>query len=274
MAHARARSWPFAWLAALVALALSLVAPAARAFVPPPNAGFVTDTAHVLSPRDVAYLDAKLEAEQRATGNDIAVLVVGSLGGESIDDVAYDTFNAWKLGQKGADNGVLLVIAPAERKIRIETGKGTGGALTDLQSNDIIRRTIGPLLREGRYRDAIDAGTTEIADALRRGGVHGRRGAPGAGGADVALSLVLAGVLLVVMILASIARRGGGGGGGRWRGGGGGGGIFVPPIILPPPDDRDRGGWGGGGWGGGGGGGGGFPGGGGESGGGGSSDSY
>jgi len=62
---------------------------------------------------------------------------VPSLGGEPIEDIAYTTFNTWKIGQHGADNGVLLVLAPGDRRVRIETGKGVGGALTDLQANDI-----------------------------------------------------------------------------------------------------------------------------------------
>ena len=72
----------------------------------------------------------------------------------------------WKPGQKGKDNGVLLVIATGDRRIRIETGKGVGGELTDLQSNDIIRRRIAPLMRENRVHDAILAGIDGIAEAL------------------------------------------------------------------------------------------------------------
>src|SRR6185503_6999677 len=101
-----------------------------------------------------------------------------SLDGEAIEDVAFATFNEWKLGKKGADNGVLLVIAPAERRVRIETGKGVGGDLTDLQSNDIIRKDIAPLLKEDRFHDAIASGATAIAEALRPGAAPRPQQAP------------------------------------------------------------------------------------------------
>jgi uncharacterized protein len=253
--------------AVLVAIAVLLVGGAALAFAPPRQEGHVTDTAVRLDGQDDRFLEQKLEAMRRADGYEIAFLLVGSLDGETIEDVAYTTFAAWKLGQKGADNGVLVVIAPNDRKVRIETGKGAGGGLTDLQTNDIIRNVIGPLLKQDRFRDAIAAGADAIDKAMREGGVAGKPVAPGAGNQSkplpkpVAIALGIA-VLFLFMWLGRNRRGGGGGGGGGFyiSGGGGGG---------------DWGGGGGGGdWGGGGGGGGDWGGGGGESGGGGSSDSY
>src|SRR5262245_9134324 len=114
----------------------------ARAFSPPPLPadGFVVDTAGKLSASDIDALDRKLRAIKQAGGPSIAALVTGSLEGESIDDVGYETARVWKVGEKGADNGVLIVIAPNERKVRIEVAKGNEGDLTDLESNDIIRQ--------------------------------------------------------------------------------------------------------------------------------------
>ena len=80
--------------------------------------------------------------------------------------MGYQLIQTWHPGQKGKDNGVVLVIATGERRIRIETGKGVGGDLTDLQSNDIIRRRIAPLMRGNRVHDAILAGVDGIAEAL------------------------------------------------------------------------------------------------------------
>jgi uncharacterized protein len=131
-------------LAAALRLALTVIAaavflligkPARAEFVPPPFSTSVLDQAGKLSPGEHAYLTAKIEKHRRATGFVVAVYLPASLDGESIEDVAYKTFQTWKLGDKEKDNGVLLVIAPSERKTRIETGKGTGGALTDLQTN-------------------------------------------------------------------------------------------------------------------------------------------
>ena len=101
--------------------------------------------------------------------------MTASLEGEPIEDVGYQLIQTWKPGQKGKDNGVVLVIATGERRIRIETGKGVGGDLTDLQSNDIIRRRIAPLMRENRVHDAILAGVDGIAEALSGTGTTRRQ---------------------------------------------------------------------------------------------------
>src|ERR1700679_3844186 len=133
MAPATRASRLVAALAALVAL-VALAFPA-FAFTPPALHGHVVDTAGALTAEEVAALDAKLDAVRQRSGFAVVAFVVGSLEGEPIDDVAYTTFNTWRVGEKGLDNGVLLVVAPNERKTRIETGKGVGGAPTDLQSN-------------------------------------------------------------------------------------------------------------------------------------------
>ncbi len=250
---ARARRCVARLLAALMAAAVLLIGGVALAFVPPPQEGHVTDKSFKLDARDDRVLERRLEDLRQADGYEIAFLLIPSLEGESIEDVAYTTFNTWKLGQKGVDNGVLVVIVPGDRKVRIETGKGAGGALTDLQSNDIIRNVMGPLLKQDRFRDAIAAGGDAIDKAMREGGVAGTP--PGANGQPTMSRPMSIGIIVLVVafliFLNWLARRGGGfGGGGGWSGGGGG---------------WSGGGGGGGSWSGGGGG---------ASGGGGSSDSY
>lgn len=140
--------------------------PAAATYEPPPLQGAVTDTAGKLSAADDAALEARIADYRRRTGNEIAVFIIGSLAGRSIEDVAYGAFNGWGIGKAGADNGVLLVIAPNERRIRIETGKGIGDRLTDLESARILRERTGPLLKQDRIRDAIDATLDAIEAAL------------------------------------------------------------------------------------------------------------
>jgi uncharacterized protein len=234
-------------VAAAALLVCALVArPALANFTPPALTGHVVDTAGRLDASELRYLDAKLDRVRRETGFEIVAFVAGSLEGETIEDVAYEAFNTWQLGQRGADNGVLLVIAPSERRVRIETGKGVGGALTDLQSNDIIRQTINPLLRQDRFRDAIDQGTSEIARTLIAGTPEGeRRPVPGAQPAPAPVSFIKVGVTIVAIVallllslispafrwflwivLQALLFRGGGGrggGGGSGFGGGGGG---------------------------------------------------
>jgi uncharacterized protein len=239
-------------LACLSLLVAFFIASTAGAYTPPPISGHVTDVAGKLSQGQTSDLDQRLETVNRKSGAEIAVLITPSLNGETIEDVAYGAFNSWKLGKQGKDNGVLLVIAVAEHRVRIETGKGVEGQLTDLQTQDIIQHQIGPALKEDRFYDGVRAGTDAIAAAL---GASSPVGATGTTGAEDGANFKPVWVLLIlgaiVFLLWLRSRRGGGG---FWMGGGG---------------------MGGGGWGGGGGGdGGGFSGGGGSSGGRGSSGSY
>jgi uncharacterized protein len=157
-------------LAIFLVCLVGLVPRDALAYVPPAPEGAVTDTSGRLSAADDRALEAHLAAYRARTTNELAVLMVGSLGNESVDDIAYTTFNTWGVGKKGADNGVLLVIAPNERKMRIETGKGVGDRLTDLESSHILREQVGPLLKQERFREAILSGLTAIETALDRGG--------------------------------------------------------------------------------------------------------
>jgi uncharacterized protein len=138
----------------------------AHAFTPPPLSGAVVDTASALSTSDKKALESELAAYRARTTNEVVVFLLPSLHGESMEDVAYGAFNTWKIGRRGKDNGVLLVIAFADHKLRIETGKGVEGRLTDLQSSDIDRERIGPLLRQRRTYDAIVAGVDAIEAAL------------------------------------------------------------------------------------------------------------
>jgi uncharacterized protein len=162
-------SYPGRTLVLVARLMLMLVAwcVSAEAYTPPPIRGHVTDMTGKLSPADITELNAKLSRFRAETTHEVAILLIPSLGGESIEDVAYDTFKEWKIGQKGADNGVLLVIAPGDRKVRIETGKGIGGALTDLQASQIIRTKIGPRLKEEKFREALEDGSDAILEALK-----------------------------------------------------------------------------------------------------------
>jgi uncharacterized protein len=208
-------------------------------FTVPTIEGHVTDTAHALSPDDRVRVEERLTRYMDELGIEIAVLIPASLEGETIEDVAYETFNAWKIGRAKLDNGVLLVIAPAEHRIRIETGKGVGGRLTDLQSSDIIDQRIAPKLRVNDYRGAVEDGVDSIAAAL--GSTKAPVPAPAAQQRPSAPLLIGMTLLFVVFVLVRMrfggwwffggGRRGGGmggiGGGGYSGGGGrsGGGGA-------------------------------------------------
>jgi uncharacterized protein len=153
----------------LALLAFFLGGPLALAYTPPPLVGAVNDGASLLTPGERSTLESRLKTHRDAHGDEIVVFTVPSLGGESIEDVAYGAFNTWKIGQKGKDNGVLLVIAPKERKTRIETGKGLGHKITDLQSKQILSERVGPRLKEGKNYEGIAAGVESIVSLLTGG---------------------------------------------------------------------------------------------------------
>src|SRR5262249_46658491 len=132
--------------------------------VPAPE-GYVTDPGRVLSATDRGALDQKLRSYDERTGNQVVVFIPVSLNDESREDVAYAVFQKWKIGQRGKDNGVLLLWAPKERQVYIQTGKGVGGDLTDIQSFGIIQE-MNPRRRGGRKAEARDVGPDGIIGAL------------------------------------------------------------------------------------------------------------
>lgn len=128
----------------------------------PPLTGRVVDLAHILSAGDREQLTAQLQTQEEKTGNQVAVLILPSLEGESLEDYSHRVATMWKLGQKGVDNGVLLLIALKERKLRIEVGYGLEGRLTDLRSAHIIRNEIVPRFRAGDLPGGVRAGVEAI----------------------------------------------------------------------------------------------------------------
>jgi uncharacterized protein len=126
----------------------------------------VTDLAGVLTPDQIASLDSKLQELERTDSTQIAVLIISSLEGGSLEDYSMRVAEAWKLGQKGRDNGALLLIALKERKMRIEVGYGLEANLTDARSNQVIRNEIAPRFRAGDFYGGIDAGLTGIIQTI------------------------------------------------------------------------------------------------------------
>ena len=167
----------FVVLAAVVVLLLGGES-RALAYVPPALTGAVNDGAGLLTAEERAGIEKRIAEHRKAHGNEVVVFIVPLLGAESIEDVAHATFNTWKIGRSGKDDGVLLVIAPNERKTRIETGKGVGGAITDLQSKRILSERVGPRLREGKAFEAISAGVESIISLLLGGPLVPDGGAP------------------------------------------------------------------------------------------------
>jgi uncharacterized protein len=150
----------------MVFFGVMLFAASAWALDVPSLTGRVVDRAHVL-PLDVATsLTYDLEAHETKTSNQVAVLILPSLEGESLEPFSHRVATTWKLGQKGTDNGVLLLVALRERKVRIEVGYGLEGTLTDLRSAHIIRQEIVPHFRSGDLPGGIAAGVKAILGTI------------------------------------------------------------------------------------------------------------
>lgn len=148
------------------ALLLALVSSAAWAQLPARPEGPIADYANVLRPEDSAALDAKLRAYNRATGRAIIVATVPSLDGEEIEPYAQKLAESWGIGGAESENGVLLLVAPAERKLRIHTARGVQERMTDIMSGRIVRDTIVPRFKAGDMSGGIVAGVDAIIAQL------------------------------------------------------------------------------------------------------------
>lgn len=287
-----------------VLLLVALLAGATSALADPsfPKlTGRVVDDAHLLSPEQAAQL-TQLSAEvEQASSRQLVVATIPDLQGYDIADYGYQLGRAWQIGQKDANNGILLIVAPNERKVRIEVGYGLEPIMTDALSSQIINQAIVPRFKAGDMAGGIMAGAQAIAEQMKQPLEAAEQKAKAAqdaaakaprrkgGSSGLPVGLLFWFILLIVILIPMFARFGGKRRPGPWgakryRGGGDSGAL---PIILwtiaseigraaSQHDDDDRGGgWGGGGGGGGwGGGGGGFSGGGGSFGGGGASGSW
>lgn len=145
---------------------LFLASPGAALPVPPLRA-HVNDTAGMLSPAAEQRLEQELTAFEKSDSTQIAVLTIPSLEGESLEEYSIKVAEAWKIGQKGKDNGAILLIAKQERKIRIEVGRGLEGKLTDLLSGRIIRGEIAPRFKAGDFDGGVSAGVAAIMAAVK-----------------------------------------------------------------------------------------------------------
>jgi uncharacterized protein len=240
------RRAPVARLSLVLALVLLAAGAAGAAPEFPELTGRVVDGAGLLSPEAERRIAERLEAHERATGNQVVVVTLDSLQGYPIEDFGYQLGRHWGIGQKGTDNGAILIVAPGERKVRIEVGYGLEGELTDAMSSHIIQDVILPRFRRGDFEGGVEAGAAAMVEVL--GGEYtlpppqSRGGRNELGWLQVLFILLGFGLFIGVALLQNtvggrrFARRRGiyvggggfGGGGGGFGGGGfgGGGGGF------------------------------------------------
>lgn len=128
----------------------------------PPLTGRVVDIADLLTPAEEAALTRKSADLERATGHQFVIVTLPSLDGRSIEQVGLALGNGWGIGREDADDGVLLIVAPNERRVRIEVGCGLETTLTNAEADSIIQQTILPRFREARMPMGIAAGAEAI----------------------------------------------------------------------------------------------------------------
>lgn len=228
-----------------------------KPFTVPTMTGPVNDGAGILSPNAVRKLSAVLMQLYQSGGSQIAVLTVPSLGDASVEEAGIKVTDQWKLGKQGKDNGVLLLVAPNDRRVRIEVGKGVEGELTDAYARRIINQVIAPAFKDGDYDRGVLGGVVQIIKItdpnfdLESVGMRTRP----RGQREIELSplqsmgivilifvfIIFAGIYRFLQMLGIVPRStyyrssswrgggfggfggsGGGGGGGSWSGGGGG----------------------------------------------------
>ncbi|MGC1241121.1 MAG: TPM domain-containing protein [Chryseosolibacter sp.] len=208
---------------------------AAQLKVPELWTGRIHDEASILTPAFGSELEQQLKLYEDSTSNQIAVLIIPSLQDMPIEEYALQVAETWKLGQADKDNGVLLLIALNDRKVRIEVGEGLEGVLPDAVCNQIIRNEMAPRFRENNYEGGIRAAVTAMIQAIggeyemEQGPVSSRRGRKG----SIWVTLI---VLMIIILISRMGggrgnhRRGGWSSGAGWYGGGfsggrGGGGF-------------------------------------------------
>ncbi|WP_066681616.1 TPM domain-containing protein, partial [Sphingomonas sp. CCH9-E2] len=151
----------------LALLLTAFAGQAASAQTFPKLTGRVVDGADLLSPAQEAELSAMSEATEKATGRQLVVATVPDLQGYLIEDFGYRLGRDWGIGQKDADNGIILLVAPKERKVRIEVGYGLEPIMTDALSGMIIRDTIIPRFKDKDMPGGIMAGAAAINEQLK-----------------------------------------------------------------------------------------------------------
>lgn len=239
----------------------------------PPLTGRIVDNANLLSPEAERGLTTTLEALERDTTDQLVIVTVSDLQGYEIEEYGYQLGRTWGIGQAQKNNGVLLIVAPNDRKVRIEVGYGLEPVLTDALAALIIHNDILPSFRDGRYERGITLGVGAINEQLRLDPAEAQARAAAAEAPRSSLPIGPIILISVVFFLIAIAVIGSLSGRGRRRRGRRGD-VASALIWTAAELARSRHWGGGGGFGGGGGGGGGFSGGGGSFGGGGASGGW
>jgi uncharacterized protein len=151
----------------LLALGSLLLPVSVRALDVPKLEGYVNDYAGIISPQARVELEGELAGFERSDSTQIVILTVPSLKGDTIEDFGIRVADAWKIGQKNKDNGVIFIVSKADRKTRIEVGRGLEGKLTDLMSGRIVDLVVNPRFKRGDFDGGFIAGVSALIDVTR-----------------------------------------------------------------------------------------------------------
>ncbi len=249
----------------LFVLLLLLPAGPAAAQTFPPFSGFVVDAANVIPPAEEEAITRRLDELQRTTGHQVAVATIPDLQGYPIEDYGYQLGRAWGAGLKDLNNAAILIVAPTERKVRIEVGYGLEPVLTDAMSSMIIDDKIVPRFKEGNLPQGVLDGANAIADQLAAPDAEAqakvreaaarydkshRRARSSSRGGGPPLGLIFWGIVLAFVILSMARGRGRRGRRGPWGGRRYGGSdlpILLWTLSQMGSGSNRSGGWGGGG---------------------------
>jgi uncharacterized protein len=219
----------FLWLAGPVLLS------AQGTPIPPSPTRWVTDTANFLSVGTLNELNAKLEAYERSTGHQVIVYIGKTTGGIPIEEWAVRAFEAWKVGRKGIDDGLVLFIMAEDREVRIEVGYGLEPVVPDARAFRVIDEIIIPRLRSGDNDGAVSEAISSLLQTIS--GTSQDEGSKPAGRSGLKVSNIFIAIAVIFFLILFITNpslalwllvnilssgKGGGGGGRSWGGGRGG----------------------------------------------------
>ncbi len=211
-----------------------LAAPLIFALEIPPLAGRVNDYGDILNSSQETTLESLLREAENKTSSQVVLLTIPSLQGEVLEDYSMRVVEKWKIGQEKFDNGLLVLVAMKERKIRVEVGYGLEHIITDAKSSYIIRKLMVPFFKKGNYYDGINQGLIAVTglitkefeitpEQLARFNKEGKRRK----GTHLPFGLIVFIIIIVLSLFRGGTRRGYRGGGIFWGGGfGSGGGGF------------------------------------------------
>ncbi len=206
--------------------------------LPPKSNTLVTDFTNTLSASEKDQLEHKLDAFNDSTSTQIAVVIMKSVGDYDINDYGQKLGRAWGIGQKGKNNGILVLVAMGDRKVSIQTGYGAEGALPDVITHEIIQNDIRPNFKAGNYYAGLDAGTNDVIKYVK-GEYKAEKKPQGKGGGGGSVATLI--IIVIVILIVIFRNRGGGGHIIDSRGGASPFWWFLGGAML----GRESGGWGG-----------------------------